>query len=118
MPGESGMGTAVGASYDGDDVGIDTGAAPVGTRAVGAVYEPIDPSAPLFGGLAAGAAAAVLVGLLAVAGAALGSKPGMLSIFFDDANGGLNLPIVLGVLLGLPILGLIIGLVGGKMSNG
>src|SRR5690606_37055176 len=56
MPGESGMGTAVG--YE-TDAGIDTGAAPVGTRPVGMVYEPIDNSAPIFGGMAAGAAAVV-----------------------------------------------------------
>ena len=118
MPGESGMGSAVGATYAGDvDAGIDTGAAPVGTRAIGTVYEPIDPSAPLFGGLAGGAAVAVLLGLLAVAGAALGSTPGLLSFFFDD-KGGINLAVTLGVLAGLPILGLIIGLIGGRMANG
>ena len=116
MPGESGMGTAVGAAYD-EDAGIDTAAAPVGTRAVGTVYEPLDTAAPIFGGLAAGAAAAVLVGLLAVAGAATGSLPGMLGFFFD-AGGNVALGPTLGVLLGLPILGLIVGLVGGRMANG
>ena len=116
MPGESGMGTAVGAAYD-EDAGIDTAAAPVGTRAVGTVYEPFDPSAPMFGGLAAGTAAAVLIGLLAVAGAATKSLPGMLGFFFD-AGGNVSLGPTLGVLLGLPILGLIIGLVGGRMANG
>ena len=116
MPGESGMGTAVGAAYD-EDAGIDTAAAPVGTRAVGTVYEPVDPSAPMFGGLAAGAAAAVLIGLLAVAGAANGSLPGMLSFLFD-AGGNVAAGPVLGVLLGLPILGLIIGFVGGRVANG
>ena len=117
MPGESGMGSAVTTAYDADDAGIDTGAAPVGTRAVGTVYEPVDPSAPLFGGLAAGAAAAVLLGLLAVAGAALGSTPGLLGAFFNDDH-TINLAVTLGVLAGLPILGLIIGLIGGRMANG
>ena len=90
---------------------------PVGTRAVGTVYEPIDTSAPLFGGLAGGAALAVLLGLLAVAGAALGSTPGMLSMFFNE-NGTINPGVTAGVLLGLPILGLVIGLIGGKLANG
>ena len=114
--GESAMGTAVGTYADDDEAVIDAGAAPVGTRAVGAVYEPYDPSAPLFGGLAAGAAVATLLGLLAVATAALGADFGFLSIFFDEQR-NLNLPVILGVLLGLPILGLIVGLIGGRMAS-
>lgn len=112
MPGESGMGTAVG--YEAD-TGIDTGAAPAGTRPVGMVYEPPDASAPIFGGLAGGTAAVVLIGLLAVAAAALGADEGALSMLYSD--GEVNGPVALGLFLGLPIIGLIIGLIGGKMAN-
>ena len=101
-----------------DDSPIDTAVAPAGTRAVGTYYEPHDPTAPIFGGLAGGAAAALLLGLLALGLAALRADPGFLDFFMADGDGaGVNTGVVLGVLAGLPILGAIIGFVGGKMGQ-
>ncbi len=114
MPGETGMGTVSGMSDV--DTGIDTGAMPAGARGMVVAYEPYDPQAPIFGGLAAGAAFAVLLGLLGVAAAALGAAPGMLGMFYDD-QGNVNTVMTLAVLLGLPILGAIIGAVGGRMAT-
>lgn len=103
-----------------EDSMIDTGVSPAGTRAVGVMYETVDPMAPVFGGLAAGAAMFVLLGLLAVALAALRSSPGVLDMFYTSgANGGsdVNMPILLAAALGLPLIGAIIGFVGGKMAT-
>ncbi len=100
-------------------VGIDTAAAPAGTRMAAApAYEVIDPSAPLFGGLAAGAAAVVLIGITALTLSVLRGDPGFLSFLMGE-DGAVALGPALGLLAGLPILGLIVGFVGGKMaSNG
>ncbi len=117
MPEGSVAGGTVGGLDMDDGGGIDTGAAPVGTRPVGvAAYEPLDPTAPLFGGLAAGAAAVMLIGLLAVALAATNATSPITNLFVGD-DGGVNLVPTLAVLLGLPILGAIIGFIGGKMGN-
>ena len=114
MPGETGMGTVAGLGDTG--AGIDTGAMPAGVRGAAMVYEPYDPSAPLFGGLAAGAAVAVLLGLLAVAAAALDAAPGLLGMFYNG-DGTVNTVMVLAVLLGLPIVGLIIGAIGSRVAS-
>ncbi|MEM1012543.1 MAG: hypothetical protein AAGI46_10035 [Planctomycetota bacterium] len=103
-------GTAVGASA------IDTGAAPAGTRPAGVAYEVNDPQAPIFGGLAGGAAAVVLVGIVALALSAVNGDPGFLSFLFTE-TGEVAVGATGGLLVGLPIVGLIIGLVGGKMAN-
>ena len=63
-----------------------------------------------------GAAFAVLLGLLGVAAAAVGAAPGMVSMFFDD-NGNMKTFMALGVLFAMPIVGAIIGLVGGKLAS-
>jgi hypothetical protein len=115
MPGETGMGTVSG--MDDLDGGIDTAAVPAGARGVVVAYEPYDPSSPIFGGLAAGAAFAVLLGLFGVAAATVGAAPGMLGIFFND-DGSVNPMIALAVLLGLPIIGAIIGMVGSRVTSG
>ena len=119
MPGETGMGTVAGIGDTG--AGIDTGAMPAGVRGAAMVYEPYDPSAPLFGGMAAGAAAAVLLGLLAVAAAALNAAPGLLGMFYsnDGPKGAMqvNMVMTLAVLLGLPIIGAIIGAIGGRVAS-
>ncbi len=95
--------------------GIDTAAAPVGTRQAGIAYEVNDPTAPIFGGLAGGAAAVVLVGIVALALSVVGGSAGFLSFLVTDE--GVAVGPALGLLVGLPILGLIIGLVGGKMAS-
>jgi len=115
MPGETGMGGTV-SGMDDLEGGIDTAAVPAGARGVVVAYEPYDPSAPIFGGLAGGAAFAVLLGLLGVAAAAVGAGPGMLGMFFND-EGGVNAGIALAVLLGLPIIGAIIGWIGGRVAT-
>ena len=100
-----------------DESPIDTAVAPAGTRAVaGTYYEPHDPIAPIFGGLAGGTAAVLLLGLLALGLAAVRAGPGPLDFFMAD-GGGVNTGALLGVLLGLPILGAIIGFIGGKMGQ-
>jgi hypothetical protein len=98
-----------------EEVGIDTSAAPIGTRPVGTTYEVADPTAPIFGGLAGGAAAAVLIGLMALTLSVLGADPGPLA--FLTTPEGINLGTTMGVLVGLPIIGLIVGFVGGKMAS-
>ena len=115
MPEGSMAGGTVAGYVDSDDDIVDTSAQPAGTRAVGVAYEPYDPSAPIFGGLAGGAAVAVLVGLLAIALSALNASPGFLSFLYDD--NGVNTVMALALLAGLPILGLIVGFVGGKMAS-
>lgn len=116
MPGEgSGMGTISGME-DMETGAIDTTAMGPGQRGVLVAYEPFDPQAPIFGGLAGGAAFAVLLGLLGVAAAATGAAPGLLGMFFND-DGSVNTVIALAVLLGLPIIGAVIGFVGGKMAT-
>lgn len=100
-----------------DDGGIDTAVAPAGTRPVGVAYEPYDPSAPIFGGLAGGAAVVALLGLLAVALSALNAAPGFLSPFMTEGDAsGANIPL-LALIFGVPILGAIIGFIGGKMAS-
>ena len=117
MPGEgSGMGTMSGME-EMETGAIDTGAIPTGAaRGMMVAYEAYDPQSPIFGGLAAGAAFAVLLGLLGVAAAAVGAAPGMVSMFFDD-NGNMKTFMALGVLFAMPIVGAIIGLVGGKLAS-
>ena len=116
--GSMAAGTVAGYVDDDEDVGgIDTAAAPAGTRPVGVVYEPDDPLAPIFGGLAGGAAFVALLGLLAVALAALGAAPGFLATFMSGPGEGVATGPLLGLALGLPILGAIIGFVGAKMGN-
>ena len=116
MPGEgSGMGTMSGME-DMETGAIDTGAIPTGARGMMVAYEPYDPQAPIFGGLAAGAAFAVLLGLLGVAAAATGAAPGMVSMFFDE-SGNMKTFMALGVLFALPVVGAIIGLVGSKLAS-
>lgn len=114
MPGETGMGTVSG--MDDLDGGIDTAAVPAGARGVVVAYEPYDSQAPIFGGLAGGAAFAVLLGLLGVAAASVGAGPGMLGMFYND-DGTVNTVMALAVLLGLPIIGAIIGMIGGRMAT-
>ncbi|MEL7238480.1 MAG: hypothetical protein AAGK78_06430, partial [Planctomycetota bacterium] len=118
MPSESGMGTAMGsvAGYTGSGMEIDTAVAPAGTRQIGVAYEPYDPSASIFGGLAAGATASVILGLLGVATATLGGSPGFLSFFLTEGD-GVNLATTAGVLAGLPILGAVIGFIASKAGN-
>lgn len=117
MPGEgSGMGTMSGME-EMETGAIDTGAIPTGAaRGTIVAYEVIDPQSPIFGGAAAGAAFAVLLGLLAVASAAVGAAPGMVSMFFDE-NGNMKTVMALGVLLAMPVIGAIIGLVGSKLAT-
>lgn len=117
MPGEgSGMGTMSGME-EMETGAIDTGAIPTGAaRGMMVAYEAYDPQSPIYGGLAAGAAFAVLLGLLGVAAAAVGAAPGMVSMFFDD-NGNMKTFMALGVLFAMPIVGAIIGLVGGKLAT-
>lgn len=116
MPGEgSGMGTISGME-DMETGAIDTGALPPGARGMMVAYEPYDPHAPIFGGLAGGAAFAVLLGLLGVAAAAMGADPGLLGMFFND-DGSVNTLIALAVLLGLPIIGAVIGFVGSRVAT-
>jgi hypothetical protein len=115
MPGETGMGGTVAGMGDLEG-GIDTAAVPAGARGIVVGYEPYDPSAPIFGGLAGGAAFAVLLGLLGVAAAAVGAGPGMLGMFYND-DGTVNTAIALAALLGLPVLGAIIGWIGGRVAT-
>jgi hypothetical protein len=112
-------GTVAGLDTDDDGV-IDTAVAPAGTRAVGVVYEPDDPQAPLIAGLAAGTVVVVLMGMLALGLAATGAGPGFLGFMFTDPDAGpleLNLGVFLAVAVGLPILGLIGGFIGGKLAS-
>ena len=116
MPESSVAGGTVAGMND-SGVGIDTAAAPAGTRvATVAAYEAIDPAAPIFGGLAAGAAAAVLLGITALTLSVLRGDPGFLSFLMGD-DGVVAMGPTLGVLAGLPVLGAIIGFVGGKMAG-
>lgn len=116
MPEGSVAGGTVG-GLDLDEGGIDTSVAPAGTRAVGVLYEPYDPSAPIFGGLAGGAAVVALLGLLAVALSSLNAAPGFLAPFMTEADAtGANIPL-LALIFGIPILGAIIGFIGGKMAS-
>jgi hypothetical protein len=117
MPEGSVAGGSVAGLTTSGDAAIDIDAAPAGTRQVATVaaYEPADPSAPIFGGLAAGAAFVLLLGLLALLLSVRGGDPGFLSFLLGPE--GVNTGALLGVALGLPILGAIIGLVGGKMGS-
>ena len=118
MPSETGMGTVSGslAGYSEAGMDIDTAVAPAGTRQVGVVYEVEDEFDKVFGIMAGFATAAVIfVGLAAVAMAAQNGSPGYLSFMMDE--NGLKLPMVLGVLFGLPIVGAVIGFIVSKMGN-
>lgn len=115
MPGSGSMGTVSGMD-DMDTGAIDTAALPPGARGQMIAYEPFDPQAPIYGGAAGGAAFAVLLGLLAVAAAAVGAAPGMLGIFFNE-DGSVNTMWALLVLLAFPAVGALIGWIGGRVAT-
>jgi hypothetical protein len=82
------------------------------------VVQAYDPMAPAFGGLALGAAAAVLFGLFALTAGVEGTSPGALAWLRDPSNASKQLWFVLGGGLVLAIIFFFIGMLTGKARGG